>query len=218
MHARLTKEATAQKPGQSGLIALDWNNGNRTILVDTRLSGAMLGQTLHSTRADIYRALIEATAFGARVIIERIREYGVPIDRVVCCGGVAEKNPLLMQIYADVTGCTMHIAGSGQTCALGSAISAAVLAGPKLGGYADFQSAQKSMTSLSPIKYQPISENETVYNRLYRLYRQMHDAFGGVNKSADLSGVMKELIRIERNKLPRNSLSPKRVLSPSSSI
>jgi L-ribulokinase len=130
------------------------------------------------------------------VIIERIREYGVPIDRVVCCGGVAEKNPLLMQIYADVTGCTMHIAGSAQTCALGSAISAAVLAGPKVGGYADFQSAQKSMTSLNPIKYQSIPENEAVYNRLYALYRQMHDAFGGVNRSADLSGVMKELIRI----------------------
>ena len=196
LHAKLTKEASAQRPGESGLIALDWNNGNRTILVDTRLSGLILGQTLHTTRADIYRALIEATAFGARVIIERIREYGVPIDRVVCCGGVAEKNPLLMQIYADVTGCTMHIAGSAQTCALGSAISAAVLAGPKVGGYADFQSAQKSMTSLNPIKYQSIPENEAVYNRLYALYRQMHDAFGGVNRSADLSGVMKELIRI----------------------
>jgi L-ribulokinase len=196
LHAKLTKEATAQRPGQNGLIGLDWNNGNRTILVDTRLSGVILGQTLHTTRADIYRALIEATAFGARVIIERIREYGVPIDRVVCCGGVAEKNPLLMQIYADVTGCTMHIAGSAQTCALGSAISAAVLAGPKAGGYADFQSAQKGMTSLKPAKYQPIPENEAVYNRLYALYRQMHDAFGGVNRSADLSGVMKELIRI----------------------
>jgi L-ribulokinase len=90
----------------------------------------------------------------------------------------------------------MHIAGSAQTCALGSAISAAVLAGPKAGGYADFQSAQKSMTSLKPVKYQPIPENEAVYNRLYALYRQMHDAFGGVNRSADLSGVMKELIRI----------------------
>jgi L-ribulokinase len=196
LHAKLTKEATAQRPGQNGLIGLDWNNGNRTILVDTRLSGVILGQTLHTTRADIYRALIEATAFGARVIIERIREYGVPIDRVVCCGGVAEKNPLLMQIYADVTGCAMHIAGSAQTCALGSAISAAVLAGSKAGGYADFQSAQKSMTSLKPVKYQPIPENEAVYNRLYALYRQMHDAFGGVNRSADLSGVMKELIRI----------------------
>ncbi len=129
LHAELTARPPRQKPGQSGLLALDWNNGNRTILVDQLLTGLILGQTLHTTRAEIYRALIEATAFGARAIIERIEEYGVPIDRVVCAGGIAEKNPLLMQIYADVTGCTMHVAGSSQACALGSAISAAVLAG-----------------------------------------------------------------------------------------
>src|SRR5262249_18130606 len=104
LHTELSNQALALKPGQNGLIALDWNNGNRSILVDTRLSGLVLGQTLHTTRADIYRALIEATAFGGRVIIERIRKYGVPIERVVCCGGIAEKNPLIMQIYADVTG------------------------------------------------------------------------------------------------------------------
>jgi L-ribulokinase len=196
LHAELTRKAAAQKPGQNGLIALDWNNGNRTILVDTRLSGIILGQTLHTTRADIYRALIEATAFGARVIIERIREYGVPVERVVCCGGVAEKNPLLMQIYADVTGCAMQIAGSSQTCALGSAISAAVLAGERASGYPDFQTAQKRMTSLKPVQYQPIPENVAIYNRLYRLYRQLHDSFGGLNKNADLSELMKELIRI----------------------
>ncbi len=129
LHARLTEEAAQLTPGQSGLLALDWNNGNRTILVDPMLSGLVVGQTLHTTRAEIYRALIEATAFGARAIIERIREYGVAIDRVICAGGIAEKNPLLMQIYADITGCTMHVAGSSQACALGSAISAAVLAG-----------------------------------------------------------------------------------------
>ena len=103
LHAELTAEAAKQKPGQAGLLALDWNNGNRTILVDQLLSGLILGQDLYTTRADVYRALIEATAFGARAIIERIEEYGVPIDRVVCSGGIAEKNPLLMQIYADVT-------------------------------------------------------------------------------------------------------------------
>jgi L-ribulokinase len=153
LHAKLTKEAAEQRPGQSGLLALDRNNGNRTILVDPRLSGLIMGQTLHTTRIEIYRSLIEATAFGARAIIERVREYGVPIDRVVCCGGIAEKNPLLMQIYADVTGCTMYIASSSQACALGSAISAAVLAGPEKGGYADFHSAQQAMTSLKPISY-----------------------------------------------------------------
>jgi L-ribulokinase len=186
----------AQKPGENGLIALDWNNGNRTILVDTRLTGLILGQTIHTTRAEIYRALIEATAFGARIIIERIREYGVPVERVVCCGGVAERNPLLMQIYADVTGCTMHIAGSSQTCALGSAISAAVLAGEKSGGYANFEAAQQRMISLKRVRYEPIPENVKVYDRLFQLYRELHDAFGGVNTNADLSKVMKDLIRI----------------------
>jgi L-ribulokinase len=197
LHAELTKEVAGQRPGQSGLVALDWNNGNRTILVDPRLSGLVMGQTLHTTRAEIYRALIEATAFGARAIIERIREYGVPIDRVVCCGGIAEKNPLLMHIYADVTGCTMYIASSSQACALGSAISAAVLAGPEKGGYIDFHSAQEAMTSLKPVSYGPKPEHQSIYNRLYALYRQLHDAFGGINKCADLSGVMKELIQIK---------------------
>ena len=105
LHAALTDEAAKQRPGQAGLLALDWNNGNRTILVDQRLTGLLLGQDLYTTRADIYRALIEATAFGARAIIERLQQYGVRTDQVVCTGGIAEKNPLLMQIYADVTGC-----------------------------------------------------------------------------------------------------------------
>ena len=194
LHATLTAQAEALQPGQSGLLALDWNNGNRTVLVDPLLTGLILGQTLHTTRAEIYRALIEATAFGSRAIVERVREYGVPIQRVICCGGIAEKNPLLMQIYADVTGCTMHVAGSSQACALGAAIAAAVVAGPEKGGYADFPSAQKALTSLKPICYTPNPENQAVYDRLYALYRQLHDAFGGVNKSADLSGVMKQLL------------------------
>ena len=197
MHRALTEELRGQKPGQSGLLALDWNNGNRTILVDPMLTGLMIGQTLHSTRAEIYRALIEATAFGARAIIERVSEYGVLIERVVCCGGIAEKDAFLMQIYADVTGCTMQVAGSSQACALGAAISAAVLAGPAKGGHADFPTAQRAMTSLKEVSYKPIPENKAVYDRLYRLYRQLHDAFGGVEKSADLSRVMKDLIKIK---------------------
>jgi L-ribulokinase len=193
LHVQLTREAEQLKPGQSGLLALDWNNGNRTILVDQLLTGLLLGQTLYTTRAEIYRALIEATAFGARAIVERIREYGVPIDRVVCAGGIAEKNPMLMQIYADVTGCEIRVAGSGQACALGSAVAAAVLAGV----HADFASAQKKMTSLKPKRYKPKSRNRVVYEKLYAAYRKVHDAFGGVNKTADLSGVMKDLIRIK---------------------
>jgi L-ribulokinase len=193
LHERLSAEAARQKPGQAGLLALDWNNGNRTILVDQLLSGLLIGQDLYTTRADIYRALIEATAFGARAIIERLEEYGVPIDKVVCAGGIAEKNPLLMQIYADVTGCAMHVAGSGQTCALGSAIAAAVLAG----AHPDFPTAQAAMTSLKPGHYEPMQDNRKVYDRLYALYRDLHDSFGGLTKSADLADVMKTLIEIK---------------------
>ena len=193
LHEQLTAEASRQKPGQAGLLALDWNNGNRTILVDQLLSGLLIGQDLYTTRADIYRALIEATAFGARAIIERIQEYGVRIDKVVCTGGIAEKNPLLMQIYADVTGCAMHVAGSTQTCALGSAIAAAVLAG----AHPDFAAAEAAMTSLKPTHYEPRAENRKVYDQLYALYRDLHDSFGGLTKSADLSRVMKTLIEIK---------------------
>ncbi len=193
LHAELTAEAAEQRPGQAGLLALDWNNGNRTILVDQRLTGLLLGQDLYTTRADIYRALIEATAFGARAIIERIQEYGVRTDQVVCTGGIAEKNPLLMQIYADVTGCVMQVAGSTQTCALGSAISAAVLAG----AHSDFAMAEAAMTSLKPESFAPIVENRAVYDQLYALYRELHDSFGGLTKSADLSHVMKSLLDIK---------------------
>jgi L-ribulokinase len=160
------------------------------------LTGLLVGQTLHTTRAEIYRALIEGTAFGARAIIERITEYGVPVRRVVCSGGIAEKNSLLMQIYADVTGCTMLVAGSSQACALGAAVSAAVLAGPRKGGHTDFKTAQAAMTSLRDVQYVPIPENKSVYDQLYAVYRTLHDSFGGLTRSADLSGVMRELIRI----------------------
>jgi L-ribulokinase len=193
LHAALSAEAANQAPGKAGLLTLDWNNGNRTILVDQLLTGLLLGQDLYTTRAEIYRALIEATAFGARAIIERIREYGVPIDRVVCTGGIAEKNPLLMQIYADVTGCTMLVAGSSQTCALGSAISAAVLAK----AHPSFDAAQQAMTSLRPERYEPIAARQAVYDQLYALYRDLHDSFGGLTKSADLSRVMKSLLEIK---------------------
>jgi L-ribulokinase len=193
LHEELSAEAAKQRPGQAGLLALDWNNGNRTVLVDQRLSGLLMGQDLYTTRADVYRALIEGTAFGARAIIERIQEYGVPIDQVVCSGGIAEKNPLLMQIYADVTGRIMHVAGSSQSGALGSAIAAAVLAGV----HPDFAAAQAAMTSLKPVKYSPASENQQVYDRLYALYRDLHDSFGGLNNSADLSHVMKTLMDIK---------------------
>jgi L-ribulokinase len=196
LHRQLSDEAAQLAPGQSGLLALDWNNGNRTILVDPRLTGLLLGQTLYTTRAEIYRALIEATAFGARVIIERLEEYGVPIRRVVCCGGIAEKNGLLLQIYADVTGRAMQVAGSSQTCALGAALAASVLAGPAHGGHADFPTAQRAMTSLKDLTYEPDPKRHETYTELYRLYRTLHDAFGTPEK-LDLSRVMKDLIDLK---------------------
>lgn len=193
LHQKLTKEAEELRPGQSGLLALDWNNGNRTILVDQLLTGLLVGQTLYTSQAEIYRALIEATAFGARAIIERIQEYGVPVNRIVCAGGIAEKNPMLMQIYADVTGCEMQVAGSSQACALGAAIAASVLAGV----HKSFAEAQAKMVSLKDRTFKPDSERQKSYDELYALYRELHDAFGGVNRSADLSGVMKKLIQIK---------------------
>lgn len=193
MHARLTAEASRLAPGASGLLALDWNNGNRTILVDQRLTGLLLGQTLYTTPAEVYRALIEATAFGARAIIERLREYDVRIDRIVCAGGIAEKNPMLMQIYADITGCTMQVSGSSQACALGSAISAAVLAGE----HRDFAAAERAMTRVAPRSYRPEPKARRTYDRLYALYRKLHDAFGGLDRSADLSSVMKDLLALK---------------------
>lgn len=195
LYSKLEKEAAKAAPGASGLLALDWHNGNRTILVDPMLTGLLLGTTLHTTQAEIYRALIEATAFGARAIIERIEEYGVPVRRIVCAGGIAEKSPLLMQIYADVTGRTMQVAGSSQACALGAAVSAAVLAG----AHKSFPAAQKAMTSLKKVQYKPKTANRKTYDKIFKLYRQVHDAFGGVNRSADLVGVMKELLSIKQS-------------------
>jgi L-ribulokinase len=198
LHAELSREAAALRPGESGLLALDWNNGNRTVLVDPRLTGLLIGQTLRTTRAEVYRALIEATAFGARVIVDRLRDHGVPIERVVCCGGIAEKNELFMQIYADVLGQPMLIAGSPQTPALGAAISAAVTAGAAAGGYAGWLDAQDRMTSIKRERFTPEPRAHAVYNELYALYRELHDSFGGVAAAAGHGRLMKQLMAIRQ--------------------
>ncbi len=192
----LTAEAEKLRPGSSGLLSLDWHNGNRTILVDQRLTGLTLGLTLASTPAEIYRSLIESTAFGARVIMERFEEYGVKVDRVVNCGGIAAKNPLVMQIYADIMNRPIAISRSTQTCALGAAIGAAVAAGPFCGGYADFGAAIKAMTAVQKKVFKPRAQNAALYNRLYGIYRRLHDAFGITGHASDVSGVMKELLAI----------------------
>jgi L-ribulokinase len=171
---------------------LDWNNGNRTILVDQRLTGLLIGQTLYTTPAEIYRALIEATAFGALTIINRFEEYGVKVDQIVNCGGIAEKNPVVMQIYADVTGRPMKVSRSAQTCALGAAIAGAVVAG----AHPTFAAAQKAMTGLKPKVFKPNPKANAVYKELYALYRQLHDALGTTTGTANLSNVMKDLLAI----------------------
>jgi len=191
-HEELTKGAAKLQPGESGLLALDWNNGNRTILVDQRLTGLMIGQTLYTTPAEMYRALIEATAYGALTIINRFEEYGVKVGEVLNCGGIAEKSPLVMQIYADVTGRPMKISRSAQTCALGSAIAAAVVAG----AHKDYASAQKAMTGLKPKVFKPNPKAHAIYKELYPLYKQVHDAFGTKDWNGNLYGVMKKLIEI----------------------
>jgi len=191
-HEALTADAAKLKPGESGLLALDWNNGNRTILVDQRLTGLMIGQTLYTTPAEIYRALIEATAFGALTIINRFEEYGVKIEQVLNCGGIAEKNPVVMQIYADVTGRPMKISRSAQTCALGAAVAAAVAAGV----YPNFAAAQKKMTGLKPTVFKPNAKAHAVYKQLYVLYRKLHDAFGTRDWNGNLHDLMKDLIEL----------------------
>ncbi len=191
----LAIEAKKEKPGEHGLLALDWNNGNRTILVDVRLSGLLLGQTLHTKPHEIYRALIEATAFGALTIINRIEEYGVPVKEIVNCGGLASKNPFLMQVYADITGRPMEISGSEQTPALGAAIFGAIAAGKETSGFSNIEEAQDKLTGIKK-RFEPNTSNNSVYKRLYALYKQLHDAFGTEEWSGKMHNVMKDLLII----------------------
>jgi len=195
-HDALTRRAEKLKPGESGLLSLDWHNGNRTILVDQRLTGMLVGMTLHTTPEEIYRALIESTAFGARVIMERFEAYGLKVDRIVNCGGISAKNPMVMQIYADVMARPLEIARSSQTCALGAAIAASVVAGSTHGGYDDFDTAMDRMTGVLEQKFLPIPSHVRVYNRLYALYRQLHDIFGTIEYKDNAYPVMKKLLEI----------------------
>jgi L-ribulokinase len=189
----MERRLTALKPGETGLLALDWNNGNRTILVDVRLTGLILGQTLHTEAHEIYRALIEATAFGALTIIRRMEEYGIRIDRVVNTGGLSLKNATLMQIYADILGRPLQVAASEQTCALGAAMFGAVS-----GGGISLEEVQRNCCRMREVQYQPIPENEAVYREIYALYKTLHDGFGLSGSTSDFSRVMKELIAIRQ--------------------
>lgn len=174
IHKLLREKAKKFAPGESGLVALDWWNGNRSVLVDADLSGIIAGMTLLTKPEEIYRALIEATAYGTRIIIETFNKHGLKIDELFACGGIAQKDELMMQIYADVTNRTIKISASKQTPALGSAMFGAVV-----GGYfRDLKSAAKVMAKLGSRVYTPIAENVKIYNRLYREYEILHDYFG----------------------------------------
>ena len=184
----LTSEADKLRPGQSGLLALDWNNGNRSVLVDMNLSGLLIGQTLHTKAHEVYRALLEATAFGALKIINRLEESGTEVNEVVCCGGLANKNNLMMQIYADVTGRPIKIAPTEQTCAVGAAISAASAYIPE-----SMLSCKEDMTVAPQKVFIPSENAHEVYKHLFRLYDSLHDSFGVKESAIDLFHVMKEL-------------------------
>jgi L-ribulokinase len=190
----LSEKGARLRPGQSGLLALDWHNGNRTVLVDPNLSGLIVGLNLQTKPEEIFRALIEGTAFGARVIMERFTEYGVAVNDVITCGGLAEKNPYVMQIHADIMGRPIKISRSAQTCALGTAMFGAVAAGV----YRKVEDAQKVMCGLKDIVYRPNPENKAAYDRLFRLYRRLHDSFGTKDFAENHFPVMKELLEIKR--------------------
>ena len=192
IHQLLEEKAALLQPGESGLLALDWWNGNRSVLVDVDLTGLLLGATLATKPEEIYRALIEATAYGTRVIVEAFEDNGVPVKELVACGGLPEKNKLLMQIYADVTGRELKVTASKQTPALGSAMFGAVAAGKAEGGYDSIFEAARYMSHLKDEVYKPVAAHSKVYDRLFAEYLLLHDYFGrGAND------VMKRLKKIK---------------------
>ncbi len=178
IHQYLTDLAAKQAVGEHGLLALDWWNGNRSVLVDVDLTGMMLGMNLQTKPEDMYRALIEATAYGTRMIIENYRENGVAVEDFYASGGISQKNAMLMQIYADVLNIEIKIAGAEQGPALGSAIFAAVAAGQAAGGYEDVFAAARAMGKVKDLVYKPIPAHVAVYDQLFAEYRRLHDFFG----------------------------------------
>jgi L-ribulokinase len=192
IHTLLTEKAEKLAVGESGLMALDWWNGNRSVLVDVDLTGLIIGYTLLTKPEEIYRALIEATAYGTRVIIDTFEESGVQIKELYAAGGIAEKNKLMMQIYSDVTNREIRISSSPQTPALGSSMFGALAAGKENGGYDSIVEAAMHMSKVKEEYFKPIPENVKVYNKLYAEYKVLHDHFGrGAND------VMKRLKKIK---------------------
>jgi len=193
IHELLTEKAGKLIVGESGLLALDWWNGNRSILVDVDLTGMLIGANLATKSEEIYRALIEATAYGTKMIVDTFVENGVPVNELYAAGGITEKNHLMMQIYSDVTNMEIRISGSPQAPALGSAMFAAVAAGKTNGGYDSIVEAAKKMARIKEKYYKPIPENVKVYEKLYAEYKTLHDYFGKGSNN-----VMKKLKDIKK--------------------
>ncbi|MEC0265849.1 ribulokinase [Paenibacillus anseongense] len=178
VHEWLERHASAYKPGETGLLALDWWNGNRSVLVDTELNGLILGYSLLTKPEEVYRSLLEATAFGTRKIVDAFHNNGVEVQELYACGGLPQKNRLLMQIYADVTNREIKVADSKQTPALGAAMFGAVAAGAANGGYDSIVDAAQKMARVRKDTFKPIPENVVVYEKLYQEYSKLHDYFG----------------------------------------
>jgi len=174
VYEHLDARAAALRPGESGLLALDWWNGCRSVLMDSDLSGVLVGATLATRPHEIHRALVEATAFGTRKIIEAFTGKGVVIDELYACGGLAAKSPFLLQVYADVTGRPIQVAASDQTSALGAAMHAALAAGV----HADMHEAAEKMVRPSRGIYHPNRKHKPVYDQLYAEYTRLHDLLG----------------------------------------
>ena len=178
IHQLLEKKAAAYSPGETGLLALDWWNGNRSVLVDTDLSGLMIGMSLKTKPEEIYRALLESTAFGTRKIVDAFTANGLEVNEIYVCGGLPHKNQLLMQIYADVTNRVIKVADSYQTPALGAAMFGALAAGSANGGFDSILEAANKMARVKDQVITPIPENVAVYDKLYQEYSILHDYFG----------------------------------------
>lgn len=174
----LEEKTRLLNPGKSGLVALDWFNGNRSILVDIDLTGMILGLNLHTTPEEIYRALIESTAFGTRKIIETFEKYDVPVNEIFACGGISTKSPLIMQIYADVCNREIHVSNLSQASAYASAIYGATAADVSKGGYETVADAVSNMANHETITYIPNPVNKEVYDILFNIYDELHDSFG----------------------------------------
>jgi L-ribulokinase len=194
-HQLLEQEAAMLAPAESGLVAIDWWNGNRSVLVDADLTGLLMGATLSTRRGEIYRALLEATVFGTRVIIDAMETAGVRIDEIVACGGLPFQNRLLMQLTADITGRPVRVTESRQTPALGSAMFAAVAAGPKLGGYESILEASSAMARLGDDEYLPTASAGPIYDDLYEIYRSLHDSLGAESSEMRRLHSLQERVR-----------------------